>query len=219
MLENVDADLFWGQLYYRPFRVFGAKDVFLEGRASAWSRDVQFPEHFFVSRLYAAQLAKAGRLTILRVDGGDRVTDVTRDRVPLLPRFEGPDARIDLVNAEIPGLLDGWLTAEPTGRWMGKAAALTIHAPESADEVLYVSGFCPSDAIRGPPIRLTVSIDQERQTPVDVSQAGRFSFSFRPPASAIGRVSMRVDLEVDRTFRVGANSPERGLFFMTIEVR
>lgn len=219
LLENVDADLFWGQLYYRPFRVFGVTDVFLEGPPPAWSRDVPFPEDFFVSRLYAAQLARAGRLTMLRVDGGQRVTDVTRERVPLLPKLEGPDARVVLSNTQIPGLLEGWLAAEPTGRWTGNAASLTIHAPVSADDSLYVAGFCPPAALRGAPIRLTVSLDQERQSPVEVSRTGRFSFSFRPPASAIGRASMRVDLEVDPTFRLGASSPERGLFFTSIEVR
>jgi hypothetical protein len=198
--------------------VFGIKDVFLDGRAYPWSGDVAQPEDFFVSRIYAAQLSAAGRLSIFRVDD-DRLIDVTQSRVRSWPRLEGPAARVNLSDAQHSGLLDGWEAAEPTGRWMGKTASVTIHTPESGDDLLYVAGYCPADALRGGPVRLTISIEGERQPPVDITRAARFSFSFRPPGGTIGRTSMRVDLDVDRTFRPNPNSPERGLLVTTIEVR
>jgi hypothetical protein len=219
LLEDVGRDMFEGQLYYMPFVPLGIRDVLLAPGSERLVEGLAHPEDYLASAGYASQLAQEHRLVVVRVNG-DRVTRVTDAPAPSGEDTAAVPWRIEMNLARSDRyLLDGWYSAEVTGRWMGRHGTLTIHAPASGTAQLHVQGYCPPDALRHGPVHLTVTIDGQASPPVDLRAAGRFAFAFPVPAGSTGRLSMRVDLQLDQTFRPAMDQRDLGLFATSVEVQ
>jgi hypothetical protein len=116
-----------------------------------------------------------------------------------------------------PFLISGWWEPEANFRWTAKRAEFFIHAPDTPEGELVLTGVCPrQQAAQGP---LTVSVAVEGQ-PLMASSVGEGAFELRQPlpAAVAGRHSFKVAVEVDRVLRIPGDQRELGVAFGTAEV-
>jgi hypothetical protein len=141
-------------------------------------------------------------------------------------------ARTRWVEATLPRRLDAgnplfaaqlgpeWYALEGGYRWMPKRATLRLGGPERAGQKLYVSGFCPSRQLAAGPLRMTVAVDSHPFPPVVIDRGDTpFEFGFPLPTEAIGKRSVDVAVEVERTFVVPSDGRPLGLVFGNFAVR
>jgi hypothetical protein len=72
LLKNVDDDLFWSALYYRPFSLVGWNDIFLTPDSRILiQEDPHFPplDDYFLSQSATAEIIKNGSALVLAVEG------------------------------------------------------------------------------------------------------------------------------------------------------
>ncbi len=111
----------------------------------------------------------------------------------------------------------GWYPAEGAYRWMRQRAELHLAGPRSASQKLYVSGFASPESLRLQPLNFTVHIDGQAvgAAPIGEHDAS-FTREFSLPPNCIGKPSIQIELEVNRTFKADR---ELGLAFGAFEIR
>jgi hypothetical protein len=115
---------------------------------------------------------------------------------------------------------EGWYPKEDGFRWSAGRAGVRLRGPGSAENKLYVTGYLPEQALKSGPVRLTIRVEDEKpfSEKIDASNA-RFSFAVDLPVALIGRPSIDVVVELNRTFRPAGDSRELGAVFGSFEIR
>ncbi|HSB15177.1 MAG TPA: hypothetical protein VLE22_12015 [Bryobacteraceae bacterium] len=226
LLTRVKSDLFWAGINHKPYRLLGLRDVYLApGSESGIEAHPELGEaaDFVLPAAPALLALEEGRAVVYAADG-ERLKNVTA--------LYRAVARTGWVEATLPRRLDAgsplfaaqlgpeWYALEGGYRWMPKKATLRLGGPERAGQKLYVSGFCPSRQLAAGPLRMTVAVDSHRFPPVVIDRGDSpFEFGFPLPAEAIGKRSMDVAVEVERTFVVPSDGRPLGLVFGNFAVR
>ncbi len=122
---------------------------------------------------------------------------------------------VDVGNARMTYLLgSSWYPLEGNFRWMPKRASLKIGGPQTGSEKLVLTGYCPPEQLRQGPLALSVFIDGEPLSPIEISRPETpFSRSLNLPPDTVGKKTVEVTLEVSRTIAVPAGGRPLGLAF------
>jgi hypothetical protein len=134
---------------------------------------------------------------------------------PLWPR------RVDVASPLTADYLHGgWFEPEGNHRWMGKQARVFIAGPTSPSQRLYLVGYCPRAQLVAGPLtgRILVEGEEAGQLRITHGDTG-FEAAFPLPSQVLGKLSMEVTIQLDRTFRAPGDSRDLGLTFGSFEVR
>jgi hypothetical protein len=114
----------------------------------------------------------------------------------------------------------GWYPIEKGYRWMSGAGSIWMSGPLSADEALFVSGYCPAAAVAKGPVKLSVSAG-ERVLGSAVLKNGdsRFELKFPLPVDLVGKPRIDLTVETSRTFQPASDARPLGLIFGTFAVK
>jgi len=197
LLAGMDGELFWAAMASRGFEVAGIPDVYLAER----SRDTSAQPGFWNSVEYFLPPENVASAIVYDVRG-------RRLRESGLSRYVNPaDA------ASAPLLGPEWYASEGDHRWMPKSATLRIGAPPVSGQFLHLNATCPQA-----PVTLTVTVNGMPAGKAKIDRPD-FSVSVPLPDAVVGLPEMRVQLEVDRTFRPPGERRDLGAVFGTLEVR
>lgn len=225
LLKGINDELFWSAIYSEPFHVLGMSNIYLtpetEAQISPNPKLADISTYFLPART-TQQLLFRDQVAVYEV-GEHRLRNVTSlySRV-VAPRLaKGAPRRIDVgqpLFADQLGL--GWYAAEDGYRWMGKRAEVRLGGPQTAQEKLYLKGFCPAQLVTNSPAYLTVMIGGHTLPPATLDRDHlSFEFSWPIPEDQIGRPEIDIVVAVDRTFRSGRDVRDLGLAFGHLSVR
>lgn len=112
-----------------------------------------------------------------------------------------------------------WYPLEPGIRWMPRRATLRLAGPRSANDRLFVQGYCPEQQLKAGPLHLSVSVDgiPLKNAQIDNPETD-FQRLFDIPRSLAGRPVVEVAITVDKVFH-DAGGRELGLVFGTVAIR
>lgn len=219
LLTGVDTNRFWGAVLHNAFLVAGVRDVYLAQESE--KRIEAHPElgdikPFLLPEQSALDTLSNGLLVVYDI-AGPRPENVTRKYEEELRSRIRPStpARVDVGNPLMsPFVGRGWYAAEGGFRWMGRRAALRLAGPQTLQQKLHISGYCPAVLLSAGALELAVSVDGRRLGSRPITAGGApFEQEFALPADLVGRPEMQVGLEVSRTFRPVPEDPELGLVF------
>jgi len=225
VLTGVDEDVFSGIFWDNGFQTFGAPDVYVDpGQRSALiasspDADIDLAP-FFLDPADLQRGLLQHRVAVLSVASG-RAVEVTpqfeaaaQAAPPLWPR------RVDVSSVSADGYLRGsWYSVEVNHRWMGKRAGVVLAGPVSPDQKLYLDGYCSGAQLSAGPLGAAVSVDGKPAGSLQLTREGSFEAAFSLPAETVGKPSVEVVLEVQRTFRPPGDIRDLGLSFGTFEIR
>lgn len=225
VLTGVDSQLFWTGIVANPFRVLGISDVYLDPESAA--RIPPQPalgkvSDFVIPGGVLRKALEEGRAVVYAVEPG-RLRGIT---LPYLIKArerwkEEEPSRVDVGNPSSAGQLGPmWYPIEHGNRWMPKMATVRLRVPQSADEKLYVSGWCPPEQMQKGPLWINVAVDGRAVPQAAVlRRAGVFQLALRLPPGRTATTAVEVAIEVERTFRAPADQRDLGLVFGTFEIR
>jgi len=225
VINGVDSELFSAGFQDDPFRLFGAKRVFLapgsekEIQARA---DLGGVERFVISPSSMARAIESGEMRVLSVNGQE-CFDIT-DRFRTVTRANFVAEHHNFVDVGNPAYATRigptWHAAENGFRWMPKIATLQIAGPQSAGEKLYVTGYAAPPALAAGFVTLRFQAAGQPIGSATLEKSGeKFALSFPLPASLVGQSSIELAIEVSRTFHAPNDLRELGMIFGTFEVR
>ena len=225
VLAGIDSDLFWTGVFPRPFGLVGVRDVYLAPEAVA--RIQPHPERepvsdFVIPLSILMDLLTNQRAVVYTPDAG-RLRAVTLSYYVEARRHwdPGDPRRVDVGQAAFARQLGpSWYEVYQGSRWMPLRATVRLGGPRAASEKLCIEGFCPAAQVAGRPLRVLVGVDG---IPVQVQRLSigdvRFRWALRIPPELIGKQSVEVSVEVERTFTAPPDRRELGLSFGTFEIR
>ena len=225
LLVGVSSDLFWTGVFDKPFRLVGSNPVFL---APGSEQDIEaHPEYgdverFILPPVLALRALDEGKLVVYAVEP-DRLRNITRVYEPVARarwRVEEPRQ----VNVAEPiyarQLGPGWYPIQGSHRWTARRATVRLGGPRHGGEKLYIEGYCPAERLKKGPVRMKVSVEGLPVGEVLVDGADRFfHHQFALPEGLVGRDSIEITIEVDRTMRVPGEHRELGLVFGWFAIR
>ena len=225
LLTDVGDSLFWMGVFDQPFRLFGADDVYLapgsERGIGARPESGEISDFILPARI-AVEALQQGRAVVYQA-GGERLRNVTRITQALAEKVWGMEEprNVDAGNALYAGQLGaGWFDSDGRIRWMSKHAAVRLGGPQRPGEKLSLRGYCPAGLVAQGPVKLAAAIDGESVFSASLSSGDQlFELSFALPASAVGKASIQVSLEVERTFTPPGETRALGLVFGTFRVQ
>jgi hypothetical protein len=226
LLAGVDDYLFWAAIGDDAFRVFGIDNIYMtpgsESQIHLTPELGDLPRHVLPKELAIRGLEQQ-QIVVYSVGGG-RLKNVTLayQAVAQSGRTLESLRRVDVAEPlEAYRLGSGWYAVEHGHRWIGKRAGLRIGGPRNSSDRLYITGACPEDQLRQGPLDVTVTIDGEPMSNVQIfKQDPAFHFDFAIPSTAIGKSEIEVGVEVSRTFKpAGLERRELGLAFGVFEIR
>jgi len=226
VLTGVDPVIFEGAFVNGAFQAFGASGIYadpdersmLTAKAAIGGMDLSsvFPDPADFQRGLLQH-----RVEVLSTVG-PVLMDVT-------PRFEALAEtasllslrRLDLAGAIASDCLRGdWHPSDGDHRWMGKKAGVILAGPASQDQQLHLAGFCPGAQVAGGPLVGKILVDGQQIGELRLTRGDAdFEAAFRLPPQVVGKPSMEVTIQLDRTFRAAGDVRDLGLSFGTIEVR
>jgi hypothetical protein len=220
LLADVDTDQFWNAVLDRPFRLFGADNVYLapgSERTIEAHPDLGRVEDFILPADVVARALDRDELVVYDA-AGPQLRNITaiyaaqpQDRT--LPR------RIDAASPLVGYLLGPeWYAVEGDHRWMPKRATLRIGGPASPAEQLYLRGQCPEALLKQGDVIVTIAVDGSTLPPVAIHETA-FEIAFPLPASVVGKPEMQVAVEVSRVLHPAEDPRDLSLVFGLIEVR
>lgn len=224
LVNGVTNELFWAGVYDRPFRLFGAQEVYLTpGSETAIEAHPELgPVSNYVLSTAVARRALDRDQAVVYQAGGPRLKNITafyRDRVAASwtlepPRFldAGQPLFADLLGPE-------WYPAEGAYRWMPQRATLRMGAPRTPAEKLYLVGYCAAEALAPGPLKMTVTISGLPVSSFQITHAGEFTQPIALPAPLLGKPDMQVALALDRTFSPPHDPRALGVAFGTFSLR
>jgi len=217
LLDGVDAELFASAIADHPFRLMGFDDVYV-APAGGQEADPRIRE--FILPPDAVARALANRALVVYDARGPRLRNVTAEW-SASPRQGKLPLRVDVGNPLDADLLGPeWYPSEGDHRWMPKRATLRMAAPAAAGQQLYLQGNCSSAQVRAGPLAVTVTAGGTKLPAASLSSCEKsFELAFPLPPSVVGQPEMKLEIEVDRTFRPPSDQRELGLAFGTFEVR
>ncbi|MBC7928689.1 MAG: hypothetical protein H7039_23850 [Bryobacteraceae bacterium] len=225
VVRHVGDDMFWAAWWDNPFQIFGRKKIFVAADDEA--HIVPFAEIGSLSRHFLSeQETLAGmrtrELVVYELLPEGRLRNVSevyretlaRDEHLSIPKYIGFGPKESEVF-----LREGWWEPEGNFRWTSGRSTFVIRGHQTAKGQLVIAGSCPPQHMAKGPLQLTVSVDNQK-LPVSKITSGSLSFEFRypMPASALGRPSVLVSLEVDRTLEIPGDKRLLGLIIASAEV-
>lgn len=223
LLSGVDSDLFISALQDSPFRLLGPIKVFLVpgSETSIRSRaDLGGVSAYKISLPQAVQVLESPKTAVLSITG-DEIFDATA-RYRNVAVFQYLQSRPRSVNVGEPGyeslLGPGWWPIEDRFRWTSKSASVTLGGPQSPNDRLHVSGFCPESVASGGPVILTVRVNGVEAGKKTLSDVAPFSAAFALSQGAMAE-SVRIEVEVNRVTRLAGDKRDLGLIFGTFAIR
>jgi hypothetical protein len=225
VLVGVWDDLFWAGVFDQPFRLFGANEVYLApGSEALLEPKPEFGEisDYILPGKLALRALERDEIVVYHA-GGARLRNATalyRELAQRLWAAEEP-RRVTVGSRLYSGQLgDGWSDIEGRHRWMPQVATVHVGGPLRRGQHLRIEGYCPAGLLARGPARLTVSADGQPLGQADLRLGdARFQQEFPLPEAIVGRPSMSVRLELDRTFTPPGETRPLGLVFGTIRVR
>jgi hypothetical protein len=226
VVTDVDETVFTGAFWDRAFRALGIDEVYVDPDSAeklpfdAWRAA---PAEFSLDRAIIRRLIDRDQLLVLSAAGEPPLHQVTRAYVRRFlashPGSETP-RRIEAASAVTSDLFgDSWHPPEHGFRWMPGRATVRIGGPTAAGQRLHLTGHNPPEQARAGPVKLRIQVEDLTVGEATLSQEGGFSLSYPLPASFQGRPSIRIILEVSRTFRPPCDGRELSLVFTIFEVR
>ncbi len=153
----------------------------------------------------------------VRLDRDERVFCLLRSRRIATATSRGVDLATHLFD---PQLGPGWYPPEGGIRWMSGRATLRLEGPHSAEEKLYLSGYCPAQQLALGPLELRVWADGLALPGVLIAAPDEsFEFLLDLPAELAGRACVEIVLSVNRTFTPPGDQRELGAALQVVEIR
>ena len=219
LLYGVDSDLFANAIAHRLFRLIGIEDVYLTpGSERLIQGDPRVGE--FVLAGDAATRALAAKKVVVYDIRGPRLRNMT-SVYSALPREGSLPLQVDVSNPLDAYLLGPeWYANEGGHRWMPKRATLRMGVPVLAGRRLYLEGQCSDEQLREGPLTVTVTVNGSTLPPASLARGQTsFELAFALPGSVVAQGEMKVEVEVERTFRPAGDGRDLGLAFGLFEVR
>jgi hypothetical protein len=222
LLEGVDSELFWQSIRDKPFRLFGAENVYLapgsESRIEAHPDLGDIAEFVLPAGVVTNALAR-DEVVVYDVRS-PRLRNIT-SAYAAQPRDTRPPLRIDIASPLTQYLLGPeWYPSDGDHRWMPKRATLKIGGPDAPGRKLYLRGDCPDELLKAGPLRVTVIVDSTPLPPKEVHPGeNAFELAFALPQAVSGKPEMQVTIEVSRVIRPASDPRDLGLVFGVIEVK
>jgi hypothetical protein len=220
LLEGVDSELFWQSVRDKPFRLYGADNVYLspgsERRIEAHP-DLGDVAEFVLPAGVVANALTHDEVVVYDVRG-PRLRNIT-SVYAAQPRDARPPLRIDAASPLTQYLLGPeWYPSDGDHRWMPKRASFRIGGPDAPGRKLYLRGDCPDEQLKSGPLELTVTVDGTALPAVAIRE-NSFEFAFALPDSVVGKPEMQVTIEVSRVIRPASDPRDLGLVFGAFEVK
>jgi hypothetical protein len=222
LLEGVDSELFWQSIRDKPFRLFGADNVYLtpgSERSIDSHPDLGDVAEFVLPAGVVANGLARDEIVVYDVRG-PRLRNVT-SIYAALPRDTRPPLRVDAASPLTQYLLGPeWYPSDGDHRWMPKRATLRIGAPDAPGRKLYLRGDCPDGQLKAGPLEVVVSIGNSRLPAAKILPGqNAFEFAFDIPDAVVGKSEMAVTVEVSRVIRPASDPRDLGLVFGIFEVK
>jgi len=225
VLLGVWDDLFWGGVLDQPFRLFGAREVYLapgsEFLVQPRPESGEVSDYILPGKL-ALRALDRDEIVVYHA-GGAKLRNATALYRELAHRFwaaEEPHRVLVGNRLYATQLGDEWSDVEGGHRWMPRAATVHVGGPPRPGQHLWMEGYCPAGLLERGPARLAVSVDGQPLGQADLRQGdARFQLEFPLPEALVGRPAMTVRLELDRTFTPPGETRPLGLVFGTFRVR
>lgn len=225
VLAGVDSNLFWTGIFCDPFRLLGISDVYIEPESE--TRIAPHPElgrpSDFVLPAGALMKALEQNTAVVYEVEPRRLRGVTLSylaRAREQWREEEP-WRVDAGKLAFAAQLGPmWYQIEHGQRWMPKLATVRLRAPQTADERLYVTGWCPAEQVVKGPLRIDIAAGSKPLPEAAILRvAGPFRLSLRLPRGFEAQPALDLVVALERTFRVVGDRRDLGLVFGTFEIR
>ncbi|MGI8989494.1 MAG: hypothetical protein ACR2I2_07905 [Bryobacteraceae bacterium] len=225
LLGDIGNELYDNAIAHSPFRLVDAFNVYLTPEAAG--RITPHPDNLPVSEFAVPPGPALNGLlreqVLVYVPAGDRLKNVTTNYEAVAEKqlkSETPQ-RVDAGNPLFGYLLGPtWYPIDTTYRWMPASATLRIGGPDSSRQRLYIHGICPAALTEAGPLRFTVAVNG---TDVSVSeiQASEtlFDRALELPASSVGKESIELELQVNRTLHRADEDRKLGLAFGIFAIR
>lgn len=224
LVNGVGTDLFWAGVYDRPFRLYGAEEVYLTpgSEAAIEAHPELGPVSNYILATAVVRRALEQDQAVVYQAGGPPLKNITtyyRDHVAASwkaeqPRFVDVGQKLfaDLLGPE-------WYPPEGAYRWMPAQATVRMGGPRSPREKLYLMGFCAGGALVKGSVKMTVNVSGIPAGVFIIGHSGAFDQAVALPAELAGRNEIEVRLTVDRTFSVPGDPRQLGMAFGTFTIR
>ncbi|HLJ13284.1 MAG TPA: hypothetical protein VKV15_02225 [Bryobacteraceae bacterium] len=225
LISGVDNELFGSGFQDQPFRLFGVEQVYLTPGSEAGihaREDLGGITPFLMSTEAAGRAIERGKAQVLAVSGNEAHLVTHRyGKVLSAEYLTESRGRIDVGNPQFATRLGpGWYQEENGFRWMSKRASVRLAGPNSPGCHLMVNGYAPVSVMKHGPMTLHIAADGYKLGSAVISQPDRhFQLQFRLPGNLIGRYTIDITLEVDRTRRVPGDIRDLGLIFGTLAIQ
>ncbi len=225
LLADISNELYDNAVAHSPFRLVDAFHVYLTpeavGRITPHPDNPPVPEYALppgptLLGLHRDQVA-------VYVPSGDRLKNVTTNYEEVAEKqlkSEMP-RRIDAGNPLFGYLLGPtWYPIDTNYRWMPQTATLRIGGPTSPAQKLHIRGSCPSELTKAGPLRFTVRLDGQLVSDSGIQPSETlFDRSIELPAASVGKESIELKLDLNRTLKRPDDDLNLGLAFGIFEIR
>lgn len=225
LLAGIGSDLFWSAIVDKPFRLLGINDVYLTpGTENNIEPQPELgdPFQFVLPQRLARQAIEDRRAVVYSVSSG-RLVNVTDAYLAYARTWKVEEPRrVDVGRPEFAAQLGPtWYPIEAQGhRWMPEHATVRLGGPSAAGQKLTVSGYISGDQLKDGPVHLTVSVDGVAYPPVALNQPGSaFEFAFPLSKETLGKESVEISVDVDRTFTPPGDGRRLGAVFGVFAIR
>jgi hypothetical protein len=225
LLHGVSSDEFWAAVVDKPFHLVNVFNWYLTpGSEDTITRHPELGDvaEFTLPQGPTRRALDDGK-AVVYASGDGRLTNITTMYHALARRWTvSLPLRVDVGKKEFAGLLGPeWHAIEGAGhRWSPKRATLRICGPERVGQTLVITGYVTEEQMKKGPLRMTVSIEGASLPPVTIRESkDRFEFTFPLDRHLLGKESIQVAVEFDRTFTVDGDGREFGAVFGVFAIR
>jgi len=223
LLDGVDQDLYDSGFVDEPFRLFGAKQVYLAGSAEGirGRDDMGGVARFVIPQARALGLIETEGARVLRVSRHS-LTDITSEYESGL-RVSQTAVHHDSVDVGDPvyagAIGPTWYPVESGFRWMPRTATVTLSAPSSRSAKFVVKGYAPAALLASGPVVLRFrAMGRDLGTGI-VRKPEGFSMEFRVPPDLAGKGPIEISVEVNKVLRPAGEQRDLGMIFGRFEFR
>jgi hypothetical protein len=226
VITGVDEVIFDGAFWDGAFQAFGVSGVYADPGQRATLTASSVMENQDLSNLFPdpADFQRGllqHHVVVLSIAGPVLMDVTSRFEAQAQSAPQLSPRRVDVANALAADYLRGdWYGPEGNHRWMGKKAGAVLAGPVSQNEQLHLTGYCPGAQVAAGPLAGRVLVDGEDIGQLRVTQGDAgFEAAFPLPTRFVGKPSIEVTIQLDRTFRAPGDARDLGLVFGSFEVR